>query len=294
MFVSRSMTRKVITIDKEANVFEAQDKMAQNRIRHLPVVDPEGRLIGIVTDRDIRSALPYGLFVEPASEPVNAKLEKLKIEDIMTPEPKTIPPEYTVQDALMIIQELRVGALPVVDDKGKLKGILSVRDLLRAFINVLGIGEPGTLLCVLVDEKIGQLKTIVDTITEENISFGSVLVARYWDKDKRAVFPLPSDQQRYQGQKETYRKGLYPARSDGMVHGSIAPKRLIRKDGKLACINSQPQICTFITWKAALTRIGIRLTGNFWATGKKMAFPSCFFPNRPGHRSISCWTSTPG
>jgi acetoin utilization protein AcuB len=64
-----------------------------------------------------------------------------------------------------------------------------VRDLLRAFINVLGIGEPGTLLGILVEEKVGQLKKIVDAITEENISFGSVLVGRYWDKNKRAVFP---------------------------------------------------------------------------------------------------------
>ena len=62
-------------------------------------------------------------------------------------------------------------------------------DLLRAFTNVLGIGEPGTLLGILVEEKIGQLKKIVDAITEENISFGSILVARYWDEDKRAVFP---------------------------------------------------------------------------------------------------------
>jgi acetoin utilization protein AcuB len=61
--------------------------------------------------------------------------------------------------------------------------------LLRAFINVLGIGEPGTLLGILLEEKVGQLKKIVDAITEENISFGSVLVARYWDEDKRAVFP---------------------------------------------------------------------------------------------------------
>ena len=66
---------------------------------------------------------------------------------------------------------------------------MSVRDLLRAFINVLGIGQPGTLLCILMEEKVGQLKKIVDIITEENISFGSVLVARYWEKDKRAVFP---------------------------------------------------------------------------------------------------------
>ena len=58
-----------------------------------------------------------------------------------------------------------------------------------AFTNVLGIGEPGTLLCILVEEKVGQMKKIVDAITEEGISFGSILVARYWEKDKRAVFP---------------------------------------------------------------------------------------------------------
>ena len=106
----------------------------------------------------------------------------------MTSDPITISPTYTIQDALLIIQDAKVGALPVVDEDGMLKGIISVRDLLRAFINVLGIGEPGTLLCILVEEKIGQLKKIVDAITEENISFGSILVARYWDKDMRAVF----------------------------------------------------------------------------------------------------------
>jgi len=77
----------------------------------------------------------------------------------------------------------------VVDEEGRLKGILSVRDLLRAFINVLGIGQPGTLLCILVEEKLGQLKKIVDAITEMGVGFGSVLVARYWEEDKRAVFP---------------------------------------------------------------------------------------------------------
>jgi acetoin utilization protein AcuB len=110
------------------------------------------------------------------------------VQDIMTPDPFAIAPMDTIQDALLMIQEKRVGAFPVVDENGRLKGIISVRDLLRAFTNVLGIGQPGTLVGVLVDEKVGQLKTIVDAITEENISFGSVLVARYWDEGKRAVF----------------------------------------------------------------------------------------------------------
>lgn len=189
MFVSQSMTRKVITIDPEADLFEAQEKMAHNRIRHLPVIDPQDRLIGIVTDRDIRSALPFKLFKDPNLAAENEKIPDLKIKDVMTQNPRTISADSTIQDALLLIQDLRVGALPVVDDQGKLKGIISVRDLLRAFINVLGIGESGTLLGILVEEEVGQLKKIVDAITEENVSFGSILVARYWDKNKRAVFP---------------------------------------------------------------------------------------------------------
>jgi len=189
MFVSRSMTQKVITTGSEASVFDAYEKMSQNRIRHLPIIDADGRLIGIVTDRDIRSALPYSMIKDPARTAETEKVKDLKVKDIMTTDPKTIGPHHTIQDALVLIQELRVGALPVVDKEGKLKGILSVRDLLRAFINVLGFGQPGTLLCILVEEKVGQMKKIVDAITEEGISFGSVLVARYFEKDTRAVFP---------------------------------------------------------------------------------------------------------
>jgi acetoin utilization protein AcuB len=190
MFVSRSMTPKVITVDKEASIFDAQELMAQNTIRHLPIIDDENRMIGVVTDRDIRSALPTNL-IQVLDDPshVKEKLDKMKIKDIMTRDPFAISPTDTIQDALLFIQEKRVGALPVVDEDGKLKGILSVRDLLRAFTNVLGIGEPGSLLCIIVEEGVGQLKKIVDAITEENISFGSILVARYWDENKRAVFP---------------------------------------------------------------------------------------------------------
>ena len=188
MFVIRSMTRKVITVDPGKTVFEAQELMADNGIRHLPVIDANRQLIGIVTDRDIRSAVPYNFIKDSCSAEQREEICSLTVKDIMTGDPISISPTYTIQDALLMIQKSNVGALPVIDDDGKLTGILSVRDLLRAFINVLGIGEPGTLLCILVKEEVGQLKKIVDAITEENISFGSVLVARYWDENKRAVF----------------------------------------------------------------------------------------------------------
>ncbi|MBW2176226.1 MAG: CBS domain-containing protein [Deltaproteobacteria bacterium] len=189
MFVSRSMTSEVITITGDGSIFDAQEKMTRHTIRHLPVIDAENTLVGVVTDRDIRSALPYSLFKDPDCGSGREKVEALKIRDIMTKDPLAISPTDTIQDALLLIQEKRVGAFPVVDENRKLKGIISVRDLLRAFTNVLGLGEPGILLCILVTEEIGQLKKIVDAITEENISFGSILVAKYWEDDKRAVFP---------------------------------------------------------------------------------------------------------
>jgi acetoin utilization protein AcuB len=189
MFVSKSMSRKLITIGKDADILEAQEKMTENRIRHLPVVEGKDFLIGVVTDRDIRSALPYDIFKGPDFSKVREKVTSLTVGEIMTQKPFCLSPLDTIQDALLLLEQKRVGAFPVVDENGSLVGIISVRDLLRAFANVIGLGEPGTLICIIVEAQVGQLKKIVDIITEEKISFGSVLVARYWEEGKRAVFP---------------------------------------------------------------------------------------------------------
>ena len=188
MFISKSMTAKVITTHSKATLLEARELLKAHKIRHLPVLGDDGRLEGIITDRDIRSALPAEFYREDIHPPDRAAYTAATVGDTMTRNPTTISPHDTIEDALLQIQKMRVGAFPVVDDDGYLKGIISVRDLLRAFINVLGIEEPGTLLGILVEEKVGQLKKIVDAITEENISFGSILVSRHWEKDMRAVF----------------------------------------------------------------------------------------------------------
>ncbi len=188
MFISKSMTSKVITTRPGATLLEARELLKTHKIRHLPVIGDDKRLLGIITDRDIRSALPAAFYRDDCPDPAGADYTQLTVGDVMTPDPTAISPQDTIEDALLQIQKMRVGAFPVVDDDGYLKGIISVRDLLRAFINVLGIEEPGTLLGILVEEKVGQLKKIVDAITEENISCGSILVSRHWEKDMRAVF----------------------------------------------------------------------------------------------------------
>ena len=188
MFVSKSMTHKVIAVRPETSIIDARDLMLKHRIRHLPVVEDDDFLVGIITDRDVRSVLPAAFYAKSDTHMEMGDFSSLKVAEAMTPNPRTVSPEDTIEDVLLQIQALRVGALPVVDRQGRLKGLISVRDLLRAFINVLGIEEPGTLLGVLVEEKLGQMKIIVDAITEENISFGSILVARSWEPNMRAVF----------------------------------------------------------------------------------------------------------
>ena len=189
MFVSETMATDLITVEAETTLADAKGLMQDNNIRHLPVVDSKGKLLGIVTDRDMRDAQPSSLLDSEAYERTYVQVMQHKVKDIMTEDPLTISVFYTLQDTLLVMGKKKVGALPVIDEDGYLMGIMSTRDLLRSFTNIMGIGEPGTLLCILVKEQPGQMKKIVDIVTEENVSLGSVMVARYWDKEKRAVFP---------------------------------------------------------------------------------------------------------
>lgn len=189
MFVTESMNSDLVTVGPGTTLAEAKRLMGERSIRHLPVVDEAGKLLGIVTDRDMRDAQPSSLLPEKEYERIYEMVMQHRVVDIMSKNPLTIKGYYTLQDTLLVMGQRKVGALPVVDEEGYLRGIMSTRDLLRAFVNIMGIGEPGTLLCILVQEKPGQMKKIIDIITEENVSLGSVLVARYWDKEKRAVFP---------------------------------------------------------------------------------------------------------
>lgn len=189
MFVTETMRTDLVAVRPETTLLEARSLMREGNFRHLPVVDGDGKLVGIVTDRDMRDAQPSSLLEPEAYKQTFDRVMQHTVGEIMTKNPLTVAPYYTLQDTLLMIGKKKVGALPVVDEDGFLKGILSTRDLLRAFVNIMGIEEPGTLLCILATEKPGQLKKIVDIVTEENVSLGSVLVARDWDTEKRAIFP---------------------------------------------------------------------------------------------------------
>jgi acetoin utilization protein AcuB len=190
MFISKFMTQDVVTLEGQTEVSEAWQLMQRYRIRHFPVVLSDRTLIGIVSDRDIRSAMPSSFDQKGSLKAVtDGVVEAIQAQEIMTKDPISISLSATIQDALLLIEKSRVGAFPVVDENSRLVGIISDRDLLNAFIDVLGIKEPGVLLGIVVDEKIEEMENIIHALVSENINFGSILVHRNWSPGKRAVFP---------------------------------------------------------------------------------------------------------
>ncbi len=190
MFISKFMTREVVTLNREMDIAEANRLMSRYRIRHLPVIRSDKTLVGIVSDRDIRSAMPSKYFSGKLIEKMDADWTTgVLVQEIMTKDPISISLASTIQDLLLLLQKASVGAFPVLDENHKLVGIVSDRDLLNAFVDVLGIREPGTLLGIVVDEKIEEMERVVHAIIMENITFGSILVHRDWSPGKRAVFP---------------------------------------------------------------------------------------------------------
>ena len=138
MKVKDVMTRDLVTIDPEAPLGTAMDVMRRKRIRHLPVVEDMGRLLGIITDRDLRQATFAPALAEHLSLQAQRRLrglgqalEDLKVKHAMTWVVVTTDPEAAIARAAVVMFERRIGSLPVVED-GKLVGILTERDLLLA------------------------------------------------------------------------------------------------------------------------------------------------------------------
>lgn len=142
MLVRDAMTPGPVTIDAEAPVETAVATMRERRLRHLPVVDDTGRLIGIVTDRDLRSALlgpaiaDYLPSAQGRLRRMAAGLNEIRVTHVMTWGAVTVGPEAPLAQAAAIMADARVGSLPVVDH-GRLIGIVTERDVVKALAATL-------------------------------------------------------------------------------------------------------------------------------------------------------------
>ena len=142
MYVKDFMHTTVTTVTPDTLVSTAYQMMRGERIRHLPVVADAGSLVGIITDRDIRRAAASDA-PHMAEYELTYLLEKLPVRDIMTREVVTVHGTTPLVEAGQIFLQKKFGCLPVVCDHNTLAGIITVTDLLQAYIAQPEAGRRG-------------------------------------------------------------------------------------------------------------------------------------------------------
>ena len=181
------MTEHLVTLSPEASVAEALTLCRKRRIRHIPILD-EGRLVGIVSDRDLRDASPT------LGDPERARiLQEIRVADVMSREVITVDPQDSIENAAQQMYELKIESLPVVAEgavagagstvgEEEVLGIVTSSDVMRALVTLAGLPEPGCRIEVSVPNREGILAEVAGKIREVEVDIVSVLS----DPDRRS------------------------------------------------------------------------------------------------------------
>lgn len=173
MLVRDRLRRDPITISPDQTLADALRLTRAHRIRHLPVV-VGGALAGVVSDRDIRLAMPSPLAV--ADDERAEFLGGTLVAEIMTREVITVMGDETIEDAAKLMTRQRIGCLPVVDATGALTGILTESDILRAFVEILGGSQPASRLEIALLDRPGELARAIRIIGDLGVNIVSIVV----------------------------------------------------------------------------------------------------------------------
>ncbi len=184
-FMREKIQKSPVTISPEATFFEARNLIHEKGIRHLPVVDKNNALVGIVTDRDIREAAPSDATLLSVQE-LNYLLGKLKVSSFMTPKKKliTITPDTLIEEAVQLMHDNKIGCLPVLEG-GKLFGIFTETDALDHLVDIFGFKQKGTRLTVVLEDKPGSLLGILEVFKKHNLSVISIVTPSFLVEGKR-------------------------------------------------------------------------------------------------------------
>lgn len=175
MLVRDWMTQDPVTITDETSMMKAIHIMKERRFRRLPVIH-QGKLVGMVTDRDLKEASPSKATTLDVHE-LYYLLAELQIKEIMTKNPLSVSPDDTVEHAAQLMLEHTISGLPVVDAEGELLGILTQTDVFRAFMHISGISQGGVQYALRLEDKPGLIKEVVDLLRDKGARFVSLLTS---------------------------------------------------------------------------------------------------------------------
>jgi acetoin utilization protein AcuB len=179
MRIEDIMRKRVVTVTTETTIGEALSLLRGNRIRHLPVLD-NGKLVGIVSDRDLRDALPSSLL---SHDDDNEVLQK-PVSEIMTRQVITAHPLDFIEDAAKTVYDYKVGSLPVLEG-GRLVGIVTESDILNCLVELFGVNRPSSHLEVEVEDRAGSLAEVSQVFREAGVNVCSVIICPGTEPQKK-------------------------------------------------------------------------------------------------------------
>jgi len=213
-FMRERIQRSPVTIRPDASFFEARSLIHDKGIRHLPVVDKENRLVGIVTESDIREAGPSDVAMLSVKE-LTDLLGTLKVSELMVPREKviTITPDTLIEEAIQLMHDNKIGCLPVVDE-GKLYGIFTETDALAHLVDIFGSKQKGTRLTVALEDKAGTMVGILEVFKKHNVDVISIVSPSFLVEGKR-IAAIRIETEAYQPIVKDLEKAGYPVLSVG-------------------------------------------------------------------------------
>ena len=184
-FMRERIKKNPVTIHPEATFFQARNLIRDKGVRHLPVVDKNDQLVGIITDRDIREAGPSDATSLSVHE-WNYLLGQLKVSGIMTPREKliTITPDTLIEEAVRLMRDNKIGCLPVLEGE-KLYGIFTETDALDHLVDIFGLEEKGTRLTITLEEKPGSLLGVLEVFKKYDVNVISIVLPSFRVEGKR-------------------------------------------------------------------------------------------------------------
>lgn len=165
MFIRERMTRNPVLCSPDLPVNEAFDLIKKEHIRRIPVVNKHGKLVGIVSDKDLLRVTPSPATTLSAYE-LPYLLSKVKVQDVMTKKVITVKEDTPIEDAARIMVDNKIGGLPVVDEDDAVVGIITETDIFKTFIELLGARKPGVRMTMYVANVRGELAKITTAVAE--------------------------------------------------------------------------------------------------------------------------------
>jgi acetoin utilization protein AcuB len=173
MLVGERMSRNPVTIRENEGIDTGLQLMRERKVRRLPVLDGSGRMVGIVSDKDLLHAAPSPVTSLSVYE-LHYLLARLKIKQLMSSPVITVTPDTPIEQAARIMADKKLGGLPVVE-AGKLVGIITETDIFVILVELLGARAPGLRLTVVVKDAKGVLAQLAGSIAEAGGNIISVV-----------------------------------------------------------------------------------------------------------------------